>query len=130
MEKLRLAIIGFGGMGSWHAENISKKIPEIEVCGAYDIRPEALENAREKLREVMQERKVQEALKEKAFEEFLMEEKQQELDKLSNYEEYISGLKRTEAESKKKVLMLCEEIRQELIKYNYLYILLEINNKK
>ncbi|MBE6791583.1 MAG: gfo/Idh/MocA family oxidoreductase, partial [Ruminococcaceae bacterium] len=48
MEKLRLAIIGFGGMGSWHAENISNKIPEIEVCGAYDIRPEALENAREK----------------------------------------------------------------------------------
>ena len=45
MKKLRLAIIGFGGMGSWHAENISKKITEIEVFGAYDIRPEALENA-------------------------------------------------------------------------------------
>lgn len=46
MTKHRLAIIGFGGMGSWHARSIREKVPEIEVCGAYDIRGEALENAR------------------------------------------------------------------------------------
>lgn len=47
-----------------------------------------LENAREKLREVMQERKVQESLKEKAFEAFLQEEKRQEskeIDQLTSY---------------------------------------------
>lgn len=38
--KHRLAIIGFGGMGTWHYENITQKIEEIEVVGAYDIRPE------------------------------------------------------------------------------------------
>lgn len=47
MVKHRLAIIGFGGMGSWHARNIHEKIPEIEVCGVYDVRPEALDKARE-----------------------------------------------------------------------------------
>ncbi len=34
------AVIGFGGMGSWHAKNIAEHIPEIQVAGAYDIRPE------------------------------------------------------------------------------------------
>ena len=38
--KYRLVIIGFGGMGTWHYENITQKIEEIEVVGAYDIRPE------------------------------------------------------------------------------------------
>ena len=46
MAKHRLAIVGFGGMGSWHARSIMEKVPEIEVYGAYDIREEALENAR------------------------------------------------------------------------------------
>ena len=45
MAKHRLAIVGFGGMGSWHARNIMEKVPELEVVGAYDIRSEALENA-------------------------------------------------------------------------------------
>lgn len=45
MNKHRLAIIGFGGMGSWHAKNLMEKVPEIQVVGAYDIRPEALEKA-------------------------------------------------------------------------------------
>lgn len=45
MSKHRLAIIGFGGMGTWHAENIQAKIPAIELAGAYDIRPEALAKA-------------------------------------------------------------------------------------
>ena len=40
MKKYKLAIIGYGGMGSWHAENITKRISRIEVCGAYDIKPE------------------------------------------------------------------------------------------
>lgn len=47
-----------------------------------------LEKARQKLQEVMQERKVQETLKEKAFEAFLQEEKQQEsieIDQLTSY---------------------------------------------
>lgn len=43
----RLAIIGFGGMGSWHADNVRKKIPGLCVAGVYDIRPEALDKARE-----------------------------------------------------------------------------------
>ena len=40
----------------------------------------------------------------------IAEEKKQELDKLSNYEEYICRLKAKETEEKKKVLALCEEI--------------------
>ena len=47
MAKHRLAVIGFGGMGSWHARNIQEHIPELEVYGAYDIRPEAMQRARE-----------------------------------------------------------------------------------
>ena len=47
-----------------------------------------LEAVRERLTEVMQERKVHESLKEKAFQQFLMEEKQQEskeIDQLTSY---------------------------------------------
>lgn len=47
-----------------------------------------LEKIREKLAEVMMERKTHERLKEKAFEEFLMEEKRQEgkeIDQLTSY---------------------------------------------
>ncbi len=40
-----LAIIGFGGMGVWHYENISAKIPGISVKGIYDIRKDACEKA-------------------------------------------------------------------------------------
>ena len=45
--KHRLAFIGYGGMAGWHHENIKKRIPEIEVYGAWDVRPEALEKATE-----------------------------------------------------------------------------------
>ncbi len=48
MDKIRLAIVGFGGMGNAHAANVRAKNPEIEVYGAYDIRPEAIEDARNK----------------------------------------------------------------------------------
>ena len=37
------ALIGLGGMGTWHVKNIQEKVPRINVKGAYDIRPEALE---------------------------------------------------------------------------------------
>ncbi len=60
-----------------------------------------LERARVKLREVMQERKVQETLKEKAFEEFLLEEKQQEskeIDQLTSYR-YGQKLQMTDKDS-------------------------------
>lgn len=42
-----LAIIGYGGMGGWHHKSIQEKVPGIEVIGAYDIRNEAMEKARE-----------------------------------------------------------------------------------
>lgn len=41
------AIIGFGGMGSWHYENISSKIPQINVKGIFDIRDQANQKAQE-----------------------------------------------------------------------------------
>ena len=52
-----------------------------------------LETAREKLAEVMQERKVQENLKEKAFEEFLLEEKRQESKEIDQLTSYTYGQK-------------------------------------
>ena len=45
--KHTLAVIGYGGMGSWHCQNVSEKIPEVQVKGAWDIRPEALDKAKE-----------------------------------------------------------------------------------
>jgi scyllo-inositol 2-dehydrogenase (NADP+) len=47
MSKHRLVIVGFGGMGNWHRETASK-IDCIEMYGAYDIKPERLQLAREK----------------------------------------------------------------------------------
>ena len=41
----KLAIIGYGGMGEWHHRNIQERIKEIEVVGAYDVRPEQGERA-------------------------------------------------------------------------------------
>lgn len=45
---IRSAIIGYGGMGSWHHDSITEKVPGIQVVGAYDVRPEALEKAASK----------------------------------------------------------------------------------
>ncbi len=42
----KLAIIGFGGMGGWHCQNITEKIDEITVKGVWDIREEAREKAK------------------------------------------------------------------------------------
>lgn len=58
-----------------------------------------LEKARENLKEVMQERKVQESLKEKAFEEFLMEEKHQESKEIDQLTSYTYGQKLKTVES-------------------------------
>lgn len=39
-------IVGYGGMGEWHGYHITHDVPEVELLGAYDIRPERLEAAR------------------------------------------------------------------------------------
>ncbi len=44
--KYSLAIIGYGGIGSWHCANIREKIADITVKGALDIREEAREKAK------------------------------------------------------------------------------------
>ena len=43
-----IAIIGFGGMGNWHCDNIREKVPQLQVKGIYDIREEAMIKAAEK----------------------------------------------------------------------------------
>ncbi len=43
--KYKMAIIGYGGMGSWHAENVSSRIPDITVKGILDIQQSACEKA-------------------------------------------------------------------------------------
>ncbi|MBQ6695894.1 MAG: flagellar export protein FliJ [Lachnospiraceae bacterium] len=58
-----------------------------------------LEAARIRLTEVMQERKVHETLKEKAFEEFLMEEKQAESKEIDQLTSYTYGQKIMAADS-------------------------------
>ncbi len=58
-----------------------------------------LEAARMHLTEVMQERKVHETLKEKAFEEFLMEEKQAESKEIDQLTSYTYGQKIITADS-------------------------------
>ena len=59
---------------------------------------ERMEEVREKLKNVMQERKVHETLKDKAFEEFLMEEKQQESKEIDELTSYIYGQKMLDTE--------------------------------
>lgn len=44
--KVRIAVIGYGGMGSWHTKLI-KRIDELELAGIYDIKEERREVARE-----------------------------------------------------------------------------------
>lgn len=40
-----LAIIGYGGMGNWHVENVQSRVKEFTVTGIYDVRVEAKEKA-------------------------------------------------------------------------------------
>lgn len=37
-ETANIAIVGYGGMGSWHAK-LLKSMPEARLCGVYDINP-------------------------------------------------------------------------------------------
>ncbi len=46
--KYTMAIIGYGGMGGWHQENVLLRIDEIKVKGIYDIQEEACEKAKNK----------------------------------------------------------------------------------
>ena len=60
----------------------------VQQQGNVEAAERNLEKVREKLAEVMMERKTHDKLKEKAFEEFLMEEKRQEskeIDQLTSY---------------------------------------------
>ena len=56
---------------------------------------EDLERARQKLTEVMMERKTHEKLKEKAFEQFLMDEKKQESKEVDELTSYTYGQRRS-----------------------------------
>ena len=41
MEKIKAAIIGYGGMGGWHADHI-RNMDKFELAGVWDIDPERL----------------------------------------------------------------------------------------
>lgn len=58
-----------------------------------------LEQARERLTEVMMERKTHETLKEKAFQQFLMDEKRQESKEIDELTSYTYGQKRKDGGS-------------------------------
>ncbi len=45
--KHTMGIIGYGNMGSWHAENVNSRIDELEVTCVYDIDPERAKKAEE-----------------------------------------------------------------------------------
>ena len=45
-KPIRLAVIGYGGMGAWHTKKVAK-LPEIALSGIYDIKPERMALARE-----------------------------------------------------------------------------------
>ncbi|WP_026653880.1 Gfo/Idh/MocA family protein [Butyrivibrio proteoclasticus] len=50
MEKVRLGIIGIGGMGTNHARSLLEgKVPDIELTAVADVRPERLEFAAKEL---------------------------------------------------------------------------------
>lgn len=44
----RLAIVGYGGMGTWHQENVMERVKEIQLAGVYDIRKERQQAAIER----------------------------------------------------------------------------------
>ncbi|MCQ2462637.1 MAG: Gfo/Idh/MocA family oxidoreductase [Clostridia bacterium] len=47
MEKVNIAIVGYGGMGGWHTDRILE-MDKFNLCGVWDIDPERLEIARGK----------------------------------------------------------------------------------
>lgn len=48
MADYRMAIIGYGGMGSWHHSSVRENVKSFEVVGAWDIREEARKEAESK----------------------------------------------------------------------------------
>lgn len=40
VKKAGWALVGFGGMGGWHYDNMKTMEDIIEICGTYDIKPE------------------------------------------------------------------------------------------
>lgn len=44
-HKVRIAIVGYGGMGHWHARKLSA-LEGVELAGVYDIKPERMEVAK------------------------------------------------------------------------------------
>ena len=45
MKKIRVCIVGYGGMGGWHTDRI-REMEKFELAGVWDIDPERLEDAR------------------------------------------------------------------------------------
>ena len=68
------------------------ELQKLEVAKA----EEALETERQKLQEVMQERKVQEKLREKAFEAFMKEENAKESKEIDELVSYTYGQRKSE----------------------------------
>ncbi len=46
MQTIKVAVVGYGGMGGWHADRI-REMEKFELAGVWDIDPGQLENARE-----------------------------------------------------------------------------------
>lgn len=44
---LKLGVIGYGTMGSWHCENVRERIERLDIGAVYDIKPERRQLARE-----------------------------------------------------------------------------------
>ena len=45
MKKMKVAVVGYGGMGGWHAEHLLKS-DVAELAGVYDIKESRQEAAR------------------------------------------------------------------------------------
>lgn len=61
----KMAIIGYGGMGTWHQKNVDERIQGLCVKGVYDIREDARQKARdnnliayESLEELLDDREI------------------------------------------------------------------------
>ena len=83
IDENRMAILSMDGF-----------IADQQVCVAAAERE--LEKAREKLAEVMKERKTHENLKEKAFEQFLVDENRRESKEIDELTSYVYGKRRRE----------------------------------
>lgn len=69
-----------------------------EQKGQVRLAGQKLEEARAQLQEIMQERKIQEKLREKSFEDFLMEENHRESKEVDELTSYTYGQRRMETQ--------------------------------